>query len=236
MNKKAFLDGIRDGIPICLGYLAVSFSLGIAMRSAGLTSFQGFLFSATSVASAGEYAAVQVIQAAGSYLEIAIVTLIANMRYLLMSASLSQRFKPNTNLIERLLVGYGITDEIFGITINRDKYIEPSYNYGAILIAIPGWAIGTSLGIIAGNILPTRIVSALAVALFGMFLAIIIPAAKKDKIVMYLVIFSFIISFIFDYLPFTKNISSGTKVIIITIFLSTVAAYFFPIKKETIHE
>ena len=236
MNKRALLDGIRDGIPICLGYFAISFSLGIAMRNAGLTSFQGFLFSALNLASAGEYAAVQVIQAQGSYLEIAIVTIIANMRYLLMSASFSQRFKPNTNIFHRLLVGYSITDEIFGITINRDKYIEPYYNYGALLVAVPGWAIGTSLGIIAGNILPNRIVSALAVALFGMFLAIIIPSAKKDKVVMYLVIASFIISFIFDYLPFTKSISSGTKVIIITVLLSSFAAYFFPIKTEEAYE
>lgn len=232
MNKKAFLEGIRDGIPICLGYFAVAFSLGIAMRSANLSAIDGFLFSALNLASAGEYAGVQVILSHGSYLEIAFVTLIANMRYLLMSASLSQRFSSDTSLFHRLIVGYGITDEIFGITINRKGYIEPSYNYGAIIVSMPGWAIGTSLGIIAGNILPDRIVSALSVALFGMFLAIIIPKAKSDKVVFALVIISFLASFIFNYIKILNNISSGTKVILLTVIISLLAAYFKPIKSE----
>lgn len=235
MNKKVLLEGMRDGLPIGIGYFAVAFSLGIAMRNAGLTSIQGFLFSALNLASAGEYAAVQVIQSYGSYLEVAIVTLIANMRYLLMSTSLTQKFSPTTNMAERLLVGYSVTDEIFGITINRKGYIDPIYNLGALLVAVPGWAFGTSLGIIAGNILPARLVSALAVTLFGMFLAIIIPEAKKNKVVLGLVLVSFIMSFIFDKL--IKSISSGTKVIILTVLISAVWAILFPVKEvEVNHE
>ncbi len=230
MNKIAFKDGIRDGLPICFGYFAVAFSLGIAMRKAGLTSFQGFLFSALNMASAGEYAASQVIQSLGSYLEIATVTLIANMRYLLMSTAITQRFNPDTNIMERMIVGYGITDEIFGITINREGYIEPSYNYGALLVAVPGWSIGTALGILAGNILPARLVSALTVTLFGMFIAIIIPKAKHNKVIFYLIIISFLVSFLFDH--FKLDISLGTKTILLTIILSALAAYFFPIKEE----
>ena len=235
MNKKVLLEGMRDGLPIGIGYFAVAFSLGIAMRNAGLTSIQGFLFSALNLASAGEYAAVQVIQSYGSYLEVAIVTLIANMRYLLMSTSLTQKFSPTTNMAERLLVGYSVTDEIFGITINRKGYIDPIYNLGALLVAVPGWAFGTSLGIIAGNILPAHLVSALAVTLFGMFLAIIIPEAKKNKVVLGLVLVSFIMSFIFDKL--IKSISSGTKVIILTVLISAVWAILFPVKEvEVNHE
>ena len=236
MNKKVLLEGMKDGLPIGIGYFAVAFSLGIAMRNAGLTSFQGFLFSALNLASAGEYAAVQVIQSHGAYLEVAVVTLIANMRYLLMSTSLTQKFSPTTNMAERLLVGYSVTDEIFGITINREGYIDPVYNLGALLVAVPGWAFGTSFGIIAGNILSSRLVSALAVTLFGMFLAIIIPASKKDKVIFILVAISFISSFIFDSLDLTKNISSGTKVIILTILISTFGAILHPIKEEVTHE
>lgn len=235
MNKKVLLEGMKDGLPIGIGYFAVAFSLGIAMRNAGLTSFQGFLFSALNLASAGEYAAVQVIQCHGAYLEVAVVTLIANMRYLLMSTSLTQKFSPTTNMAERLLVGYSVTDEIFGITINRKGFIDPIYNLGALLVAMPGWAFGTSFGIIAGNILPARLVSALAVTLFGMFLAIIIPAAKKDKVVLGIVLVSFIMSFIFDKL--IKSISNGTKVIILTVLISAIWAILFPVKEvEVSHE
>ena len=229
MNKKVLLEGMKDGLPIGIGYFAVAFSLGIAMRNAGLTSFQGFLFSALNLASAGEYAAVQVIQSHGAYLEVAVVTLIANMRYLLMSTSLTQKFSPTTNMAERLLVGYSVTDEIFGITINRKGFIDPIYNLGALLVAVPGWAFGTSFGIIAGNILPARLVSALAVTLFGMFLAIIIPAAKKDKVVLGIVLVSFIMSFIFDKL--INSISNGTKVIILTVLISAIWAILFPVKE-----
>lgn len=235
MNKKVLLEGMKAGLPIGIGYFAVAFSLGIAMRNAGLTSFQGFLFSALNLASAGEYAAVQVIQSHGAYLEVAVVTLIANMRYLLMSTSLTQKFSPTTNMAERLLVGYGVTDEIFGITINRKGFIDPIYNLGALLVAVPGWAFGTSFGIIAGNILPARLVSALAVTLFGMFLAIIIPAAKKDKVVLGIVLVSFIMSFIFDKL--INSISNGTKVIILTVLISAIWAILFPVKEvEVSHE
>ena len=174
-NKRSvLLEGIRDGIPIALGYFAVSFSLGIAMRNAGMTSVEGFFFSMFNLASAGEYAGLQVILSNGSYIAMALATLVANARYMLMSTALSQRFHPKTKFIHRLITGYGITDEIFGITINRKGYVNPWYVYGALLISVPPWALGTSLGIIAGNGLPANIVNALSVALYGMFIAIIV--------------------------------------------------------------
>ncbi len=182
MNKKhstALREGIKDGIPIGLGYFAVSFSLGIAARNAGLTALQGFLASLSTNASAGEYAAFIIIAADAPYLEMVLVTLITNARYLLMSCALSQKFSPDTPLYHRLLVGYDVTDEIFGITIARPGILDPFYNYGAILVAAPAWATGTALGIIAGNLLPLRIVSALSVALYGMFIAIIIPPGRN---------------------------------------------------------
>lgn len=153
-SKKTFCEGMRDGVPIALGYFAVSFSLGIAARRAGFTPFQGFLVSLLNNASAGEYAAFAIIMANATYLEVAVITLIANARYLLMSCALAQRFAPGTPFWHRLVIGYDVTDELFGITIARPGSLNPYYTYGAIVLAAPAWATGTALGIIAGNLLP----------------------------------------------------------------------------------
>ena len=152
-SRKVFCEGIRDGVPIALGYFAVSFSLGIAARKAGFTPFQGFLASLLNNASAGEYAAFALIMSGASYFQVAVITLIANARYLLMSCALAQRFAPGTPFWHRLVIGYDVTDELFGITIARPGSLNPCYTYGAILLAAPAWAIGTALGIIAGNLL-----------------------------------------------------------------------------------
>ena len=229
MNKKTFLEGMRDGLPIGLGYFAVAFSLGIVARNAGLTPFQGFIASFFCVASAGEYALFTSIQTAASFLEIAIITLVVNARYLLMSTALTQRFDSRTPLIHRFIIGFGITDEIFGITIARPGTINPIYNYGALLIAIPLWSIGTSAGIIAGNFLPARVVSALSVALYGMFLAIIVPPAKKNQVIMISVLISFAASYACTKLPLVSNLSGGTRTIILTILISTIVALIKPI-------
>lgn len=134
-SRKVFCDGMRDGVPIALGYFAVSFSLGIAARKAGFTPFQGFLVSLLNNASAGEYAAFALIMANATYFEVAVITLIANARYLLMSCALAQRFAPETPFWHRLLIGYDVTDELFGITIARPGNLNPYYTYGAILLA-----------------------------------------------------------------------------------------------------
>lgn len=229
---RNFFEGFRDGVPIGLGYFAVAFSLGIVARNAGLTPIQGFFASFLNVASAGEYALFSSIKEGAGFLEIAIITLVVNARYLLMSCALSQRFSPDTKMIHRFFVGYGVTDEIFGISIARPGYISPLYNYGAILIAVPLWSIGTSLGIVAGNFLPARIVSALSVALYGMFIAIIIPPAKKSLVVAMAILVSFAASFACTKIPFVKDISDGTKTIILTVVISAVVAIIKPVKEE----
>ena len=231
-SRKVFCDGMRDGFPIALGYFAVSFSLGIAARNAGLTPMQGFWASLLNNASAGEYAAFTLIAARAPYWEVAVITLIANARYLLMSCALAQRFAPETPFFHRLLIGYDVTDELFGITIARPGPLNPYYTYGAILLAAPAWAIGTALGILAGNALPLRIVSALSVALYGMFLAIIIPPARKNRIVAALVLLSFALSFACNYLPGVSALSDGTRTIILTVVISAAAAVLFPVKQE----
>ena len=227
-NRQALADGIRDGIPIGLGYFVVSFTLGITAKHAGLDPLQGFLTSLFNNASAGEYAGFTVIAADAPYLEIAVITLVANARYLLMSAVMSQKFSSDTPFYHRILVGFDVTDEIFGITVARAGKLNPFYNYGAFIPALPGWSIGTALGIIAGNVLPLSAVSALSVALYGMFLAIIIPPARKDKVIGVIVAVSFASSFLAD--TFFGDISAGTRTIILTILIAGAAAILKPVK------
>jgi predicted branched-subunit amino acid permease len=234
MRTDLLKKGIRDGIPIGLGYLAVSFSLGITAKTAGLNPFQGFLSSLLENASAGEYILFTLIGAGASYIEVFVMTLIANARYLLMSCALSQHFSPDTPWYHRIFVGFDLTDELFGIAISRPDYLEPVYMYGAFLMALPAWSVGTALGIIAGNLLPADVVSALSVALFGMFIAIIIPPAKKERIILALIIISFILSFIFNFAPYISSVSSGTRTIILTLLIAGGAALLFPVKDEEV--
>ncbi len=233
INKKAFLDGMHDGVPIGLGYLAVSFSLGITAKAAGLTPFQGLLTSLLVNASAGEYAGFTLIAAQASLIEMAVMILIANARYLLMSFAMSQRVKEDLPWYHRIFMAFDITDELFAIAIARPGYLNPYYTYGAILTSAPFWALGTALGCIAGNILPLRLVSAFGVALYGMFLAVIIPPAKKDKIIAGLIVLSFVLSFAASYLPGISILSDGTRTIILTVTISALAAILFPKKQES---
>ena len=233
LNRTAFGSGIRDGVPIGLGYFAVSFSLGIAAKNAGLSPFQGFLASLLCNASAGEYAGFTLIAAGAAYMELAIVTLIANARYLLMSCAMSQRLDPEMPGYHRLFMAFHITDELFGIAIARPGCLNPYYSYGAVLVAGPCWAFGTALGAAAGSLLPLRLVSAFSVALYGMFLAVIIPAAKKNRVVAGLIVCCFIASYCAAYLPVFSGISSGTRTIILTLVLSAAAALLFPKTEES---
>ncbi len=228
LKKKAFREGVRDGIPIGLGYFAVAFSLGILARNAHFTPLQGFINSFLNHASAGEYAVYTVAAAASGYIEMAIMTLVVNARYLLMSTAISQKFDTKTSMLHRILVGFTVTDELFAITIKRPGYIEPLYNYGAFLFAAICWSLGTSCGIVAGELMPVRVVSALSVALYGMFLACIVPESRRHKLIGALIIISFVLSYIFNILPVFAGISGGTKTIILTIVIASAAAIIFP--------
>ena len=229
LNKgKLYLQGIRDGIPIALGYFAVAFSLGIIAKKAGVSPAQGFVASFLCNASAGEYAGFTLIAAGATYIETALATLVTNARYFLMSCAESQRLDPSLSLGHRLLIGFDLTDEIFGISIAQKGYIHPLYPYGAMTVAIPGWALGTMFGIIAGGVLPARIVNALGVALYGMFFAIIIPPARKEKLLALLIGISFALSYLCSVLPLVSGISEGTRTIVLTVLISAAAAFFFP--------
>ena len=230
-NRQWYARGLKAGVPIGMGYLAVAFTLGIAAKNAGLTAFQATLTSFLINASAGEFVGFTLIGAGASYLEVAIMELVANARYLLMSFSLSQKLSPKTGVLHRLLIGWYVTDEVFGVSISAPGYLNPFYTYGAISLACPGWAIGTCLGVIVGNILPASLVSALSVGLYGMFIAIFVPPSKTSKVIAGLVLVSMALSFAFNRIPVFNGVSSGVKTIILTVAISAAAALLFPIRE-----
>jgi predicted branched-subunit amino acid permease len=229
-NLLQFRRGMRHGVPIALGYFAVAFTLGIAAKHAGLTAIQAAVNSLLIHASAGEYAGITLIAACASYFEVAVMEAVANARYLLMSCALSQKLEDKTPLWQRALLGFGVTDEVFGISVAVPGYLNPFYSFGAMAAAIPAWAMGSAGGVIMGNILPDRIVSALSVGLYGMFIAIIIPPAKRNRVVAALILISFALSFLFDRLPLFDFLSEGVRIILLTVVISLGAALFFPLK------
>ena len=231
-NRTCFVRGMRDGVPIALGYFAVAFTLGIAARKAKLTALQAALASCLTMASAGQYAGFTVIAEQGTYFAMAIMILVANARYLLMSCALTQKLSPKTGLGHRFLMGLGVTDEIFGVCVSVENPLNPCYLYGVFLVAMPGWTLGTYLGVVMGNLLPGNLVSALSVGLYGMFLAVIVPPARKSKIIGGLVILSMGLSLLADKLSVLSHISSGTKIILLTVIISAAAAIFFPVREH----
>ena len=233
VTKKQWLfRGMRAGIPISLGYFAVSLSLGIAAKNAGFTAFQATLTSFLINASAGEYIGFTLIAASASYMEVFIMEAVANARYLLMSCALSQKLDPKTPVWKRLLLGYCITDEVFGASIAVEGHVDPIFTYGAMMIAVPGWSLGTLCGVLLGNVLPAGLLSALSVSLYGMFISVFIPEAKRNRIVAALVLISFAASAAFMKIPFFGFLSDGIKIIILTVVISLAAAIIFPVKED----
>lgn len=233
-HRTWYIRGIRDGIPIALGYLAVSFSLGIAAGNLGMKAFSAALMSFTNVTSAGEFAGLSLMAAGAAYVEMAGTQFIINLRYCLMSCALSQKLSPKMPFFHRLLMAYGITDEIFGIAIGTGagQALSPYYVYGAISVAVPGWTLGTWLGVVSGNILPARVLSALNVALYGMFIAVVVPPARKDKILAGMIAVSMGASLLFTYLPGISSLSSGMRIILLTVLIAGAGAVLFPIHEE----
>ena len=229
-RKQVFIRGMRDGIPIGLGYFAVSFSLGIIARQAGLIPLAGFLASFFTRASAGEYGVYSLMLTDAGYMQIIIISLITNLRYLLMNSALSQKFTSDTPMPSRLLSAVCCTDEIFAISIAYPGRFTCTYPAGATLVAGLMWAAGTACGITAGNILPERIVAALSLALYGMFLAIIIPVGRRDKWVLLAIAVSFILSGVCGMWPMLSQISSGNRTIILTILISAAFALLHPVE------
>lgn len=227
--KNDFLKGIRDGIPICLGYLSVSFGFGILAVGLGLSILSAVGISLTNLTSAGQVAGVGIIAAGGSLIEMALTQLVINIRYSLMGISLSQKLDGSFNTMHRMIASFGITDEIFAVAVSQ-KSVSPFYMYGLTAISALGWVSGTFLGAAAGNILPPSLSGAMGIVLYGMFLAIIIPPAKKEKGVLVAVLIAAFLSTVFEFV--LKSVSSGFAIIICSVISAAVCAAVFPVPEE----
>lgn len=231
-NLNEWKRGMNNGLPICFGYFAVSFALGIQCSAIGMTAFQAFFMSVANLTSAGEFAAIGVIAAGGSYLEMAFTQLVLNMRYFLMACALSQKIDPAVRFLHRFGIAYPLTDEIFALSACQRGRLNPFYTYGMMTVAVPGWGFGTLFGVIAGDVLPAGIISALGIAIYGMFLAIIIPETRKDRAVFFVVLSAMAMSCLFTYMPLLSELSSGMQVIIITLVIACAAAFLHPREEE----
>ena len=227
---KGFAKGALHGLPIALGYLSVSFGFGIKAAHSGLLVFESALISALNLTSAGQAAGVDIIAAGGTLIEMILVQLTINIRYSLMAISLSQKLDGKFSLPHRLAASYGITDEIFAVCSVQKEPLTPLYMYGMILAAFIGWVSGTALGAAAGELLPPSISSAMGIVLYGMFLAIIVPPARKQLSVLIVVTAAAGISILFRYVLTT--VSSGFAMIVSAVAAAALGAVLFPRKEE----
>ena len=229
---NSFKKGLKDGLPICIGYFSVAFAFGIFAVENGLTVFQAVIISLLNLTSAGQLAAVPIIAGGGTFLELALSQLVINSRYSLMSVFLSQKLSKRVKLPQKLLIAYGNTDEIFAVSVSNKGEVGTKYKLGIILLPVIGWTSGTFLGGFVGNILPAMVTAALGVAIYGMFVAIVVPVAKKEKMTALCVLLAIAISCAFRYIPLLKAVPSGFTVIICAVVASALFAIIAPIKAE----
>ena len=230
MKKQLFVKGMRHGIPIMLGYLSVSFGFGVLCIQLNISILAAVGISVTNLTSAGQVAGVEIIAAGGSLIEMILCQLVINLRYSLMSLSLSQKLDPSFNLMHRLFVAYGVTDEIFAVTSSQPEPLKPAYMYGLILTPFLGWSTGTLLGAVAGDIMPASVTAALSLMLYGMFIAIIIPPAKKNHKVLFVILIAAALSVVMHYL--LPMITGGFAIIIAGVIASVAGALLFPVAVE----
>lgn len=223
--------GLITGIPIALGYLSVSFTFGIMAVSFGLSWWQAVLISMTTVTSAGQFAGIGIMIHPGQYIQMLISQITINIRYSFMSISIGQKADSRFSGIYRWLLGFFITDEIFAVATKEDE-IKRSYFAGLATLPYLGWALGTFIGAILGNILPDRLMSALSVAIYGMFVAVVVPEMKKARPVLIVVIIAIILSCLFYYIPLVSKISSGITITIVAITAAIIGSIFFPVSDE----
>ena len=230
--KKDFLYGLKKGFPIALGYVPVSFTFGLMAVEGGLPAWMAIFISLSNLTSAGQFAGTNLILAGAGYLEITLTTFIINIRYMLMSLSLSQKIETKTTLVQRLIFGFGITDETFSIASMEKGRISYSYMMGLITGPILGWTCGTALGAFISSALPNSISNAMGIALYAMFIAIIVPPSKKSKPIFAIILLSVGITLILKYISIFNFISSGFRVIISTVLAAGIGAVIWPIGNE----
>lgn len=232
MKKTEFLDGVRDGLPICFGYFSVSMAFGLTAVLAGIPAWAAVMISLTNLTSAGQFAGMNLLVANGALVELGVTTLIINIRYFLMSISMSQKVEQKMTLKERLAVSFGITDEIFAVSMQRDHELTTPYLLGLILTPLLGWTGGTLTGAVATSLMPPILSNAFGIALYGMFIAIIVPPAREHKNVLFAVVLAIGASVACRYLPVIKDLSGGWTIILITVAVCIAAAWLFPVEEE----
>lgn len=233
---KQFTQGIRDGSAIGIGYFSVSFTFGIAAAASGLDWWQALVVSLMNLTSAGQFAGITVMAAAGSYIEMAVSQFIINLRYALMSISLSQKVDKDFNAGKKMILGFAVTDEIFAVSMSREGEVSSRYFTGLTILPLLGWNLGTLSGAVLGDVLPDNVVAALGLAIYGMFIAIVVPAVKKDRHMLMIVMLAIALSFALYYLPVLNRISSGFAIIICAVAASAVGAWLFPVEEENQEE
>ncbi len=233
-QNNSFLKGVVDGLPICFGYLSVAFAFGIFAVGKGFSALEALFISMSNVTSAGQQAAIPIIASGGSFIELAVAQLVINIRYALMSVSLSQKLDSNVRLFDRFVISFVNTDEVFAVASGKEGTVGRNYLYGLILTPYLGWSLGTLLGAGAGNILPTAIVSALGIAIYGMFVAIVVPETKKSKATAFCALTAIALSCAFEYIPFLNLVPSGFAIIICAVVASIIFAIVAPIGEESV--
>jgi len=224
--KKDFIQGLRDGVPIMAGYFAVSFSFGILAMQGGLSVIQAALTSLTNMTSSGQFAGLQIIAAGGTLIELILTQVIINMRYSLMSLALSPKLDKKIKLWQRLLIAFANTDEIFAVAMSRERSLSFPYMVGLQLLPIFGWTAGTATGAIAGNLLPAALTAALGIALYGMFIAVVVPVARRSRPVL----LSAFIAITISSILYVLKVSAGISIIISTVAASALMAFLRPIE------
>lgn len=229
-RRGLFFQGLRDGLPIGIGYFSVSFSFGIAGINSGLTWWQALVISMMNLTSAGQFAGIGIIAAGGSYIEMAVSQLVINLRYSLMGIVLSQKMDKRFHAGYKLLLGHANTDEIFAVSVCQEEPVRPVYFLGVAMLPYIGWSLGTLVGAVSGNILPQKLAAALGVAIYGMFIAIIVPNMRKNIKILITVLIAVAISCALYYIPVFQGISSGFAVIICAVLASLAGAVLFPVE------
>ena len=230
--KDEFSNGLRDGIPICLGYVSVAFTFGLMCTENGLPFWIAVLISLTNLTSAGQFAGTALIIAGGGLLEIGITTFVINLRYMLMSLSISQKVDAKLSVPKRMAMSFGVTDEIFGVSMQKKGNITFAYFMGLMMLPILGWSGGTLVGAVAVSLLPDMVRSALGIAIYGMFLAIIIPPASTERAIAWVIAIAGLISCVLYYVPLFNSISGGWMIIICAVVTSSIAAILWPVPDE----
>lgn len=233
--ENRFRQGIQDGVPIALGYLSVSFAFGMIAANQGMPLWASVMISFTNLTSAGQFAALSIIASGGSMIEMALSQFIINLRYFLMSLSLTQKVDERMGTVQRAIIAHGVTDEIFAVSSSRYRGVGFIYMLGLMILPIIGWTMGTFLGGAISSLLPSTLRDALGIMIYGMFLAIILPPCHRSREIFIVVIIASLMSCVFQLLSFIFAIGSGFVIIICTITGAGIGAWLYPVTQEDNH-